>query len=893
MLSILIFKSMISPWRIIRHSEVKQSRLLATLSTWSPSTPLGFDIPEKVWSGKDPSYAHLKVFGCKAFLHVPKEQRSKLDSKATPCIFVGYGDFEKTEKTSWVVHDDDVILTTVPPRRATNGGDEQGTELSTDEPAIGNDEFDGDDDIAQPDAAGIEQGEQPPLPENTEPQLRRSTRGIFHPPVQLSKGKRPLKNKWVLKLKKDGNKLVRYKARLVVKGFTQKAGIDFDEIFSPVVKMSSIRVVLGLDSSLNLEIEQLDVKTAFFHGDLQKDIYMDQPEGFEVKGKEHMVYMLKNSLYGLKQAPRQWYKKFNSFMVSHLFTRTAADRCVYFRSFGNDFIVLLLYVDDMLIVGRDVELICKLKDDLSRSFDMKDLGPAKQILGMDIIRDRKAGKLRLSQEKSSIDSASGGAFIEKTPAEAWTLVKNMAANTQQFGSREDYSREGNIRRINEVSTHSTTLEQQLQKTNQQIAMLTDLFHVNFLSVLKVCRICSQGHYNDKCPTLEDKTQEVNAVGVQEAYQRKPEPYWRAEQPSQPIWKQRSTKNLIATKGTVSAITLRSRKDLEEPYPTHATQDEGEPSYTKEGELQVPVKEIKIEDEPILIKAIRDGGKDKETAAVKPKDKKEIHFPSRLKKSKPKQLCTNKKRLQGKVSAGANVSAMLQKSLPPMCKDPGTFSITCSIGRSVIENAMLDLGASLSLADGSMVHPKGVVENVLIKVEHFIFPIDIFVMDMEHSKDQSPLLLGRPFLRNSHTKIDVFNGSLTMEFEGDVIHPRISSQSPLKSNDFVYVVNSKWVEKGTIEEFSSTMPAQISKVRQRIASFQQRKDEKFYQAWDRFKMLCVNCPHHGITQHILITYFYQGLGVDDQILVDNINDIPLFDRTPDAAYEALKALSKAP
>ncbi|OMP00876.1 hypothetical protein COLO4_12293 [Corchorus olitorius] len=108
----------------------------------------------------------------------------------------------------------------------------------------------------------------------------------------------------------------------------------------------------------------------------------------------------------------------------------------------------------------------------------------------------------------------------------------MAANTQQFGSREDYSREGNTRIINEVSTHSTSLEQQLQETNQQVAALTDLFNANFSSVLKVCGICKQGHYTDKCPSLEHTAKEVNAVGMQRAYQRKHELYWRAEQPSQ-------------------------------------------------------------------------------------------------------------------------------------------------------------------------------------------------------------------------------------------------------------------------------------------------------------------------------------------------------------------------
>ena len=219
--------------------------------------------------------------------------------------------------------------------------------------------------------------------------------------VKLPKGRKALRNKWVYKLKKDGRgDLVKYKARLVVKGFGQKKGIDFDEIFSPVVKLSSIRIILGLATNQDLEIEQLDVKTAFLHGDLEEEIYMQQPEGFEEKRKEDLVCKLKKSLYGLKQAPRQWYKKFDSFMVGHGYRRTAADYCVYFKRYpGEKFIILLLYVDDMLIVGQDRAQISKLKEELAESFEMKDLGPAKQILGMEITRDRKNRRLWLSQER--------------------------------------------------------------------------------------------------------------------------------------------------------------------------------------------------------------------------------------------------------------------------------------------------------------------------------------------------------------------------------------------------------------------------------------------------------------------------------------------------------------
>ena len=121
---------------------------------------------------------------------------------------------------------------------------------------------------------------------------------------------RALKNKWVFKVKVEEHNLkTGYKSRLIVKGFGQRKGIDFDEICSPVVKISSIRTVLGLVTILNLEIEQMDVKKDFLHADLDKEIYMEQLEGFKVDGKENFVCKLKKSLYGLKQAPRQWYKK--------------------------------------------------------------------------------------------------------------------------------------------------------------------------------------------------------------------------------------------------------------------------------------------------------------------------------------------------------------------------------------------------------------------------------------------------------------------------------------------------------------------------------------------------------------------------------------------------------
>ena len=164
--------------------------------------------------------------------------------------------------------------------------------------------------------------------------------------------------------------------------------------------MSSIRTVLCLAASLNLEITQMDVKTSFLHGDLEEEIYMEQPEGFKLDGKENFVCKLKKSLYGLNQAPRQWYKKFESVMGEQGYKKTCSDHCEFVqKNYDKDFIILLLYVDDMLIVGKNTSKIDELKKELCKSFSMKDLGHAKQILGMRITRLRDKRKIYLSQKK--------------------------------------------------------------------------------------------------------------------------------------------------------------------------------------------------------------------------------------------------------------------------------------------------------------------------------------------------------------------------------------------------------------------------------------------------------------------------------------------------------------
>ncbi|KAH9697779.1 Integrase catalytic domain-containing protein [Citrus sinensis] len=208
--------------------------------------------------------------------------------------------------------------------------------------------------------------------------------------------------KWIFKRKEGipGAEASRFKARLVARGFTQKEGVDFTEVFSPVVKHSSIRMLLSMVALTDMEIDQMDVKTTFLHGKLEVEILMTQPEGFEVKEEEDYVCHLNKSLYGLKESPRQWYKRFDEFMISNGYLRSKYVSCVYFGSSSSGGAVyLMLYVDGMLLASKDMSEIKKLKDLLNAEFEMKDLGCAKTILGMDIIRDRAVGTLFVSQER--------------------------------------------------------------------------------------------------------------------------------------------------------------------------------------------------------------------------------------------------------------------------------------------------------------------------------------------------------------------------------------------------------------------------------------------------------------------------------------------------------------
>ena len=168
--------------------------------------------------------------------------------------------------------------------------------------------------------------------------------------TEAPQNRKVIQSRWVFKVKRDGTgHMIRHKALLVTKGFTQQAGIDYSKTYSPVVRHDSLRVILAIAGKLDLEIVQMDVKTAFLYGDLQEELYMAQPTGFIKVGEEHLVCQLKRNLYGLKQASRAWNSKFNSFLIQYELQRSEADPCVYHQQANGVLTIVAIWVDDCLI----------------------------------------------------------------------------------------------------------------------------------------------------------------------------------------------------------------------------------------------------------------------------------------------------------------------------------------------------------------------------------------------------------------------------------------------------------------------------------------------------------------------------------------------------------------
>ena len=210
--------------------------------------------------------------------------------------------------------------------------------------------------------------------------------------------------KWLLRKKfnADGS-ISRYKARLVARGFSQVPGMDYNETFSPVLRMTSFRALLATAAQLHLLVHQMDVRTTFLHGNLHEEIYMEQPPGYISQDYPNYVCKLNKSLYGLKQSPRQWYERFNSCMSNLGYVRFQSDPNVYSRNGPNIILLLAIYVDDILILSNSENTLCKAKSELHASFSMQDMGALHYCLGIQVIQDPSQGIIQINQ-KSYIES---------------------------------------------------------------------------------------------------------------------------------------------------------------------------------------------------------------------------------------------------------------------------------------------------------------------------------------------------------------------------------------------------------------------------------------------------------------------------------------------------------
>lgn len=222
--------------------------------------------------------------------------------------------------------------------------------------------------------------------------------GTWHP-VKPPDNVEILDTKWVFAKKPlEEDVRLRYKARLVVKGFAQKNSFVFDEIYSPVAKMSTIKVLLAIGNQYSFYFIQLNVKTAFLNAKLTENVYMYPPEGVNYC-KPNQVLKLDKSLYELKQSSKCWNNKINSFLVSLGFKRSDSDYCLYSKFSGKSVLYLLLYVDDIIIAGPDLNVINFYKEKLSNEFEVRVKGNLKDFLGLEIQYDREGGILKLSQSR--------------------------------------------------------------------------------------------------------------------------------------------------------------------------------------------------------------------------------------------------------------------------------------------------------------------------------------------------------------------------------------------------------------------------------------------------------------------------------------------------------------
>ncbi|GJV54631.1 putative RNA-directed DNA polymerase [Tanacetum coccineum] len=199
----------------------------------------------------------------------------------------------------------------------------------------------------------------------------------------------PIGVKWVFKTKlnQDGS-IDKHKARLVVKGYAQRQGIDYSEVFAPVARWDTIRTILAFAAQQGMKVHQLDVRSAFLYGELEETVFVEQPQGFEIQGMEEKVYRLRKALYGLKQAPRAWYGRIESYFKRQGFNKCPYEPTLFVRSDKEgELLIVSIYVDDLIVTGTTLSLIEEFKTSMKSEFEMSDMGEMHYFLGVEVVQN--------------------------------------------------------------------------------------------------------------------------------------------------------------------------------------------------------------------------------------------------------------------------------------------------------------------------------------------------------------------------------------------------------------------------------------------------------------------------------------------------------------------------
>lgn len=357
--------------------------------------------PFEAWFGYKPDLQNLKIFGCLSFSYVPQVKRDKLDKKAEAGIFIGYSSTSKAyrifqpqngkiivsrdtkfmEDKQWSWEESSEKQLPVNSQYLDDSEDDdpvRGTRSLSDIYERSN--------VAVFEPAEFKEAEKDDKwIEAMREELRMIEKNGTWELVDRPENRKIIGVKWVYrtKLNADGS-VNKHKARLVVKGYSQVYGVDFSETFSPVARLDTIRMLLALAAQKGWKLYHLDVKSAFLNGYLQEEIYVEQPKGFLVKGKEEKVYRLRKALYGLKQAPKAWYNKVDDYLQSLRFIKSPSEATLYVKKSDTNLIIVSVYVDDMLVTGSNEKLVDEFKAEMFKAFEMTDLGLLTYFLGMEV-----------------------------------------------------------------------------------------------------------------------------------------------------------------------------------------------------------------------------------------------------------------------------------------------------------------------------------------------------------------------------------------------------------------------------------------------------------------------------------------------------------------------------